>query len=478
MPFDLNGARREGYADKDILSYLAGRDGIVPEFIPGSDEEKIAELLRRRQAKMLPYEYASGAPAPGSAGTSVTPRAQLPVPPAPASAGPVRQNIPPDDVRALWEQGQQGMQPAYPMSLLDLAVNNPVSEYIGEALTAAGQKLGDLNPALLAVAAPTLLGMVRKGKPSQRGSVIKDWQWLPAKTVKETLGLSELPKHIEPFGRFMQEQSAKAAAGELSTRDLIKAFTVTRASIQRSAIGADKVRKAGLDIAAEGKIRPEGAFSEWLLTPMGKRYLDAAETGVVDEEAVASAVNVMRPFGKADQDIPDALRWAAQNLPGREKELAPIIARASGGEKQLNNWRQATSDLKGIGLAKQGFVGSLLGYGQLPTLDARQIKLHTGQPTSEAQQYLRRNSGLGGQQAVDRLAARQEGMNVQMPPEMQPYYQHLTHHAAWDKVANEATTHEDLIRAMKLAGMIGGAVTAPLLLRPRTLPEMAEEPQY
>jgi hypothetical protein len=169
MPFDLAGARREGYADKDILSYLAGRDGIVPEFIPGSDEEKIQELLRRRQAKMLPYEYASGAPDSGSPGTPVTPRAQYAVPPAAASAGPVRRDMSagypnqgttgpgqryaqmsPAEINTLWSE--QGIQPTLaPVSLLDMAME-PVGQFLDEADAAK------YLPAL------TLLGMVKGPK--------------------------------------------------------------------------------------------------------------------------------------------------------------------------------------------------------------------------------------------------------------------------------------------------------------------------
>jgi hypothetical protein len=46
-----------------------------------------------------------------------------------------------------------------------------------------------------------------------------------------------------------------------------------------------------------------------------------------------------------------------------------------------DDYRDYAEQLKGIAAAKSGFVGSLLGRGDLPTFDARQIYLHTaGQP--------------------------------------------------------------------------------------------------
>jgi hypothetical protein len=39
-------------------------------------------------------------------------------------------------------------------------------------------------------------------------------------------------------------------------------------------------------------------------------------------------------------------------------------------------------------------------------------------------------------------------MALDLDPSLDPFYQHLTHHTAWDRALNEITTHDDLIRAM------------------------------
>lgn len=282
-------------------------------------------------------------------------------------------------------------------------------------------------------------------------AVNADWQWSPLSDVYEKLGgLSAVPEHVIDFGRFMQEQSGRAAAGGLSARDLLKAFTVTRSSIQRRALDAEKLREAGLQLPEDvsGKVRPEGAFSEWLGTPAGQAYLDAAQRGRVNERAIANAVSGMRPFGKT-VDMQEALSWAAQHIPGRESRASDLIAAARAGASPPQDWREFTKDIRGVGPSKSGFLASLVGRGDQPTLDARQIVLNTGRPTKEASAYLARKGGRGGVEGVERLAARQEALGLSLPPELNPYYQHLTHHSIWDKASDETTTHSDIVNAMR-----------------------------
>jgi len=281
--------------------------------------------------------------------------------------------------------------------------------------------------------------------------VTADWQWSPLPNVYEKLGgLSVIPPHVVDFGRFMDAQAQRAATQGLTPRDLIKAFTVTRASIQRQATDAENLRRAGLMLPEDvaGKVRPEGAFGEWLGTPAGQSYLDAAQRGQVSENAIEDAVDRMRPFGKQN-DLSDALEWAARNLPGREAQVSDLVAAGRDMASSPSDWRKFTKDVRGIGPSKSGFLASLLGRGDQPTLDARQIILNTGQPTKEASRYIARRGGLGGVEGVERLSARQAALDFGLPQEMRPYYQHLAHHAIWDKAGDEVTTHGDVVNAMK-----------------------------
>jgi len=47
------------------------------------------------------------------------------------------------------------------------------------------------------------------------------------------------------------------------------------------------------------------------------------------------------------------------------------------------------------------------------------------------------------------LADRQRAMDMSLDPSLDPFYQHLVHHTVWDKLGNEQTTHDDLVKAMR-----------------------------
>jgi len=291
-------------------------------------------------------------------------------------------------------------------------------------------------------------------------SHISEWNWRPLEDVQSDLGyMREIPSHVLKFGDFMDEIARKASDQGLTPRDLIKAYTITRSSIQRRAAKTDKVRQAGLPLHDfhDEMIRPEGAFGEWLHSPAGQAYLDAAEKGQVHHAAIEDAVRVMAPFGKHEKDIPDALSWAAVHLPGNESRVSELIHAGRLKASHPAEWRDFTSGIRGIGPSKSGFYASLLGRGDQPTLDARQIILHTGRPTKEATRFLSRKGGAGGVEAVNRLTARQEAMGLELPDRLSPYYQHLAHHAVWDQAGGDETTHEDVMRSMRHAAS-GGAI--------------------
>ena len=283
---------------------------------------------------------------------------------------------------------------------------------------------------------------------------MQGFDWRPLRDVQKDLGgMQEIPGHVEDFGAYMDEMARKAATSGLSPRDLIKAYAITRSSIQRRSQTADKVRAAGLDLhpSVTGSIRPEGAMAEWLKSKMGQRYLDAAEVGKVDPEAVAHAQKVMKPFGLNAET--DALPWAAENLHDKHKVVSDMVKRAVSQDSPVAEWREFGKGLRGIGTAKAGFAASMLGRGDQPTLDARQVILQTGKPTAEVRAPMAR----AGFEAVDRLASRQTALNPKMDPGLEPFRQHLTHHAIWDKAGNEQTTHSDVIDAMRHANA-GGRV--------------------
>lgn len=284
-----------------------------------------------------------------------------------------------------------------------------------------------------------------KAGKAPAGDLIADWQWRPLDEVRADLrGLERVPKYItDGYGNFMVDQAKRAKAGDMGPRDLIKAYGITRSSVNRAG------RDITDDIVSGLGVRPEGYMAEWLMTPAGKSYLDAAERGRVDPAAVGDIVRRFQPFGMA-QTLGKDLEWAAANLPQMSLGLNDALLGDRG------QWREFAQGLHGIGPAKSGFLPSMLGRGDLPTLDARQLRLQTGAGGKEAAKYMSRRDGLGGDQAVDRLAERQTELGLALPRSMRDQYQHLTHHAIWDKVADSQTTHADIVKAMTTAGILGG----------------------
>jgi hypothetical protein len=273
---------------------------------------------------------------------------------------------------------------------------------------------------------------------------IQEWQWRPLAEVNKQLNLAEVPDYIQRgYGDFMIEQGKRAAAGNLGVRDLIKAYGITQSSIGRGGLSHDTATKAGLKVPkTEGLVRPEGAFAEWLGSKQGQKFLDDAEKGVVNEKALDDIRAKFAPFGKANQ-LTEQLRYGVNNM----STLVPQMQQALVGS--ADEYRDWAESIKGIAGAKSGFIGSMLGRGDLPTLDARQLNLHSLESPVAPQTMMQRGKGLGAREAVDRLAARQSALGLDIDPSLDPYYQHLAHHAVWDKVADEKTTHEDLMRALR-----------------------------
>ena len=273
---------------------------------------------------------------------------------------------------------------------------------------------------------------------------IEDWQWKPLAEVDKQLKLAEVPDYIQRgYGDFMIEQAKRASSGQMGVRDLIKAFGITQSSIGRGGLSHATATKAGLKVPkTEGLVRPEGAFAEWLGSKMGQKFLDDAERGVVNEKALDDIRTKFAPFGKPNQ-LTEQLAYAVNNLPNVMPQMQQAL---TGPVDQYRDWAES---MKGIAGAKSGFIGSLLGRGDLPTLDARQLNLHALEAPVGTGSIMARGKGLGAREAVDRLAARQSALGLDIDPTLDPYYQHLAHHAVWDKVANEKTTHDDLMRALR-----------------------------
>jgi len=261
--------------------------------------------------------------------------------------------------------------------------------------------------------------------------------------AQRELGLRELPEHVAQFGQFMLQQQQRA----LTSRDVVKAYVLTRSSIQRSNLPAETLRRSWPDHPLTGSIRPEDAMAYLLRTSDGKTYLDEAERGVLSGAGVEAAHRMssrLAAFGQAPTLYSD-MTVRAPALALKANELAKALR--EGTKAEWFAWAEA--NIWGVGAAKTGFIASLLGRGDIPTADAREIQFwwkNRAKYTKDQRMRMMRQFG-------ERLEKRLRDMRVNVPSELMPFYQHLVHHAIWDAVGGTQTTHADVASCMLLAGV-------------------------
>ena len=294
-----------------------------------------------------------------------------------------------------------------------------------------------------------------------------------------------LPRHIRPYANFMESLRGRTP----SRRDVIKAYVISRSSVQRGAAQKPAVCRNYPEYAplkraieaealpseqrlAEGcvrkkvkgeyrftgktkdgqfrsrcldaSVRPEDVFGVLLFSEYGQRYLAAAERGVFDEEAAREVTNRTKCFG-LDKTLYKDMKYAALDLSPRHEEFTAHLKSDS-----PRQWVEYVRDnVKNISGAKAGFIAALLGRGDVPTFDARELALWKKNPSKKAD-------------VADVLAYRDaiRQFPMKLEPRHEPFREHLVHHALWDAYPEESepqtrTTHGSVIRAMQFAGIKG-----------------------
>ena len=286
------------------------------------------------------------------------------------------------------------------------------------------------------------LGMpIRKLTPAQRvayGGNYKSCATLRrTEVVLQQLGIApgaQLPDHIVQFGRYMLTMKGR----QLDAADVVKAYLLTLSSIQRESRYGRTLRLAWPDHPFEDDklVRPEHAFAELLLhTPEGKRFLRATVAGKVDEVAADRVYRRFRVYGDANRMMRRGMREAAG--------LAAIADEVARGVRELPRkaWFElARAKFFGIDTTKAGFLASLLGRGDLGTMDAREEDLWV-EPTGGKKVKI--NWPL-----IVRFNDRLTEVDVAMPDELRPFYEHLTHHFLWEKAGGVEETHAKICEAM------------------------------
>ena len=281
---------------------------------------------------------------------------------------------------------------------------------------------------------------------------------------------TEMPAHIRPFANYMRSR------GTPTKRDILKAYLITMISIQRTAQTRGRVcenRPHLSKLHLDATVRPEDLFSKLLRTPEGKAYLDDGVRGEYNHRAAREMAEDMRCFGlvfaaKPTKNKPqggkpegpglfkNVLPYAVNTLLPNADAIARLVSRDV---PRAAAYKYIKENVRGIAAAKTGFFLSLLGRGDIPTLDAKEIDLWVAEWPKSEYTYSKKTGEVTGMTKptirwgdVEQEIASFEELPFRMPKEDRKNRMHLQHHAIWDAAAGTATTHQEIIDAMNLAG--------------------------
>jgi hypothetical protein len=297
---------------------------------------------------------------------------------------------------------------------------------------------------------------------------LKRSQFIPTKVAAEVVG--GFPEYLRPVAQFITDQRQKLASGQITRRDVMKAYAITVASQGSGAraveVIANNVAKDGVrfrpskdfttvDKKGRAAIRPEEAAAYWLGTDAGQKALNNFESGRYSPDDWKELVAIRKAYGDDRFNNLGVLR--PDNIGVIDKVLADINASRADTGKVMD----AVQQLRGIKTGKKGFISHLLGIGDVPTIDAVEINFWlTGKASigklNSSRATLARNvkKSIGddrvGSEMFRRIDKRINLLRNEVPgaSEIAPEaWSHVMHHWLWDKSKGIETTHEGMYRA-------------------------------
>lgn len=368
---------------------------------------------------------------------------------------------------------------------------NTVTHYIAFKPTQIKSAIGNTgtfdgtNESILHMLGPTLKGEIQR---------IASIGGAPTTDALVSI-LAGKPEYLSGVANYLIKQRSKLLAGEMTVRDVAKAYIITLSSmgateqhaagkdVQSAAAGLDPEMQTGADVAGipakdflstkKGKtmVRPEDFMAKFFLTKDGQALLDhveevAAGKAELDEALFAPMTAVRAGFGNtiATTDFtfsePKAGVYTLRNIAEFVKELNEV-GKAGDPEAILG----VVTKLKGIAEGKKGFIGQLLGFGGAATVDAVEIntwllgKGSVKKGSGEAaltKRAVRPDLAPLMRQLVERgmetLAMDPRIASQLSQVEMDPAtFNTIMHHWLWDRMKGTETSHAGLYKAMELA---------------------------
>lgn len=297
---------------------------------------------------------------------------------------------------------------------------------------------------------------------------LKRSQFIPTKVAAEVVG--GFPEYLRPVAQFITDQRQKLANGQMTRRDVMKAYAMTVASQGSGAraveVIANNVAKDGIrfrpskdfttvDKKGRAAIRPEEAAAYWLGTDAGQRALDNFEAGRFNPDDWKELVAIRKAYG--DDRFNNLGAFNPENIRTMDKVLADLNASRADTGKVMD----AVQQLRGIKTGKKGFIAHLLGIGDVPTIDAVEINFWlTGRADIGKLNTRRANLARSiknsisdkrvSQEMFRRIDQRINALRDEVPggAEIAPeVWSHVMHHWLWDKSKGIETTHEGMYRA-------------------------------
>ena len=297
---------------------------------------------------------------------------------------------------------------------------------------------------------------------------LKRSQFIPTKVAAEVVG--GFPEYLRPVAQFITDQRQKLANGQMTRRDVMKAYAMTIASQGSGAraveVIANNVAKDGVrfrpskdfttaDKKGRAAIRPEEAAAYWLGTDAGQKALDNFEAGRFSPDDWKELVAIRKAYG--DDRFNNLGAFNPDNIRTMDKVLADLNASRADTGKVMD----AVQQLRGIKTGKKGFIAHLLGIGDVPTIDAVEInfwltgkadigKLNTRKATLARSVKESISDRRVSQEMFRRIDQRINALRDEVPGGAsisQEVWSHVMHHWLWDKSKGIETTHEGMYRA-------------------------------
>jgi hypothetical protein len=217
-------------------------------------------------------------------------------------------------------------------------------------------------------------------------------------------------------------------------------------------IAPDGIPSVGF-LEPDGTIRPEGAAARFLWSAEGQQALDEIERGIFNEALWQKGALVRQAFGDRRFDtvnafgVPQKGNYNFTNL----NELTKAL-NATGGDP--GKVYKILGRVNGIGRGKTGFMGFWLGFGERPTIDAREInywvagkgdfkKAETPNERLANAAKAKQDTKVVADALMDLMMdrfneMRRLGLGADLPEEA---FGAIMHHMTWDFAGNSVTTH-------------------------------------